>query len=127
MKKASKEVIFVQNKYEDMRANLVSLDSRERYQQKNLKGLIKYAKKLTFELEDYKDKVVMAEKIIQDLKNTGNESLDAILNMMKNYKQKEDAIGEEIEKLKHMIVEKDAEIVSLDQDIVHLRVRTQVV
>ena len=31
---------------------------------KNIKGLIAYAKKLTIELEEYKEKVKMAEKII---------------------------------------------------------------
>jgi len=34
----------------------------------NLKGLIRYAKKLTAELESFKEKVQMAEKIIHDLR-----------------------------------------------------------
>jgi hypothetical protein len=40
---------------------------------------------LTKELEEYKEKVKMAEKIIQDLRNTGNESLDALINMLHTY------------------------------------------
>lgn len=72
-----------------MRWNILNLDNRERFQHKNLRGLINYAKKLTFELEEYKEKVKMAEKIIQDLRNTGNESLDALINMVKNYQQKQ--------------------------------------
>jgi hypothetical protein len=35
----------------------MQIDQRERYQEKNLRGLINYAKKLTYELEEYKDKV----------------------------------------------------------------------
>ena len=56
---------------------------------KNIKGLIRYAKTLTSELDEYKEKVKMAEKIIQDLRNTGNESLDALLNMLATYRIKQ--------------------------------------
>jgi len=45
-----------------MRQNLFNLDERERFQEKNLRGLINYAKVLTRELEDYKSKVKMAQK-----------------------------------------------------------------
>ena len=31
----------------------------------------------------------MAEKIIQDLRNTGNESLDSLINMLQTYQQKQ--------------------------------------
>jgi hypothetical protein len=47
-----------------MKINLSKLDNRERFQENNVKGLVKYAKKLTRELEDYKEKVLMAERII---------------------------------------------------------------
>lgn len=56
---------------------------------KNIRGLINYAKTLTLELDEYKEKVKMAEKIIQDLRNTGNESLDALINMLETYRQKQ--------------------------------------
>lgn len=69
-----------------MRVSLLQLDSREKYQEKNIKGLISYAKTLTLELEDYKEKVKMAEKIIHDLRNTGNESLDSLIIMLNSYK-----------------------------------------
>jgi len=50
--------------------------------------LINYAKKLTLELEEYKEKVRMAEKIIKDLRETGNESLDSLVTMLENFKKK---------------------------------------
>ena len=34
--------------------NLDRLNGRENFQEKNLRGLVKFAKKLTIELEDYK-------------------------------------------------------------------------
>ena len=72
-----------------MRQNLQGLTAREEKQMKNIRGLIAYAKKLTLELEEYKEKVKMAEKIIQDLRNTGNESLDALITMLQQYQQKQ--------------------------------------
>lgn len=50
--------------------------------------MIKYAKKLTLELEEYKGKVIMAERIIKDLRDTGNDSLESLINMVKTYKEK---------------------------------------
>jgi len=32
----------------------MNVEGRERFQEKNLKGLVKFAKKLTVELEEYK-------------------------------------------------------------------------
>lgn len=42
----------------------------------------------------------MAEKIIQDLRNTGNESLDSLINMLNSYQTKYNQVKAEIEKLK---------------------------
>jgi hypothetical protein len=36
-------------------------------QEKNLRGLVEYAKQLRAELEEYKSKVEMSEKIVVDL------------------------------------------------------------
>lgn len=54
MHNASKEVDFQFSKYEDLKINLALLDEREQFQEKNIRGLIKYAKKLTLELDQYR-------------------------------------------------------------------------
>lgn len=95
----------------------MQLDSRERYQEKNLKGIVAYAKKLTRELEEFKEKVKMAERIIQDLRNTGNESLDSLISMLEGYKHKQAQTQEEIQKIQRLILVKDDEILGLDEDI----------
>ena len=43
------------------------IDKRDLAQEHNLKDLVKYAKKITAELEDYKQKVELSEKIVADL------------------------------------------------------------
>ena len=64
VRNASKELDFHQSRFEDMRVNIHKLDQRERFQEKNIRGLINYAKKLTKELDEYRGKVRMAENII---------------------------------------------------------------
>lgn len=49
------------------RQYLKKLDDRVISQEKNLKGLVEYAKELRSELEEYKTKVEMSEKIVHDL------------------------------------------------------------
>ncbi len=65
----------------------------------------------------------MAEKIIQDLRNTGNESLDALINMVKGYQQKQIQTQNELSKLQQLVLLKDDEILGLDEDIMELSVR----
>ena len=63
----------------------------------------------------------MAERIIQDLRNSGNESIDSLLLMLKGYKEKQIQVEEEIRKLKQIIVLKEQEVSGLDEDIIELK------
>ena len=57
MVKAGKELDHRQIKYEEIRLNFEKLDEREKKNAQNLRGLIKYSKKLTMELDQQRDKV----------------------------------------------------------------------
>jgi hypothetical protein len=103
--------------FHKIRENLSNLDAREQFQEKNLKGLVKFAKGLTVELEDYKRKVVMAEQIIQDLKKAGSDDMGSLIDMLNNFRLKEANVREEIEKLSQLSVIKDDEIVNLDIEL----------
>jgi|LauGreDrversion4_2_1035121.scaffolds.fasta_scaffold109559_3 hypothetical protein len=97
--------------------NYEALDSREKANSKNLKGLINYAKKLTLELEEQREKVAMAESIIADLKRAGSDNIDSLMNLLESYKLKQQETEREIKKMKQLIVLKDDELITLDQDI----------
>lgn len=97
--------------------NYEKLDEREKSNAKNLKGLINYAKKLTHELDEQREKVQMAESIIADLKKAGSDNIDSLMNLLQGYKIKEQETAREIKKMKQLIVLKDDELVGLDQDI----------
>ena len=114
---ARKQLNFKVLIFHKIRENLSNLDAREQFQEKNLKGLVKFAKGLTVELEDYKRKVVMAEQIIQDLKKAGSDDMGSLIDMLNNFRLKEANVREEIEKLSQLSVIKDDEIVNLDIEL----------
>ena len=61
--------------------------------------MVRYSKKITAELEEYKQKVEMSERVVQDLRQTGNESVDSLFSMLKRYKRQARNTQEEIDKL----------------------------
>lgn len=99
-----------------MEANLQRLEDREAFQHKNLRGMIRYAKKLMNELEDFKLKCHKAEQIIADLKKAGSDNMGDLITMMKNFKTREKNTMEEIEKLKQLLAIKNNEISNLDYE-----------
>ena len=103
--------------FHKIKDNLSKLDDRERYQHKNLRGLVKFAKKLTVELEEFKSKVIMSEQIIGDLKKAGTDKMGSLIGMMKQFKEKEENSREEIEKLSQLTLIKDDEIQNLDIEL----------
>jgi hypothetical protein len=82
-----------------------------------LRGLVKFAKKLTVELEDFKQKVVMAEQIIDDLKKAGSDNMGNLIGMMKQFREKEANTKEEVEKLSQLTIIKDDELANLDIEL----------
>lgn len=86
---ARKELDHRQVRYETIKMNYEKLDEREKSNAKNLKGLINYAKKLTLELDQQRDKVQMAESIIADLNRAGSDNIDSLMNLLQGYKIKE--------------------------------------
>ena len=117
---AKKELDHRHLRYQQIRLDYEALDTREKANAKNLKGLIAYAKKLTLELEQQREKVAMAESIISDLKQAGSDNIDSLMNLMESYKLKQQETQREIKKMKQLTVLKDDELVTLDQDIQEL-------
>lgn len=93
---ANRELNYKILVFHSIQNNLHKLNSRENFQEKNLRGLVKYAKKLTVELEEYKQKVVMSEQILADLRKAGSENMGNLIEMMKQFKEKEANTADEI-------------------------------
>ena len=117
MAKAKHEKIFQEERIGMRQKFLGRIEERDIAQEKNIKGLINYSKRITSELEDYKQKVEMSEKIVQDLRQTGNEGVDSLLGMLKNYKRQARNAREEIDKLSKLMILKDNEMVGLEEEL----------
>ena len=114
---AAREINFQKFNIQTMEANLQRLDERESFQHKNLRGMIRYAKKLMVELEEFKLKCHKAEGIINDLKKAGSDNMGDLISMMKNFKTREKNTMEEIEKLRQLLEIKNNEINNCDVEI----------
>ena len=114
---ARRELNFKVLVFHKIQENLVKLDQRERFQHKNLRGLVKYAKKLTVELEEHKQKVIMSEQIVRDLKEAGTEDMGSLIGMMKSFRENELNTRDEIDKLGNFTLLKDNEVAELDVEI----------
>ena len=79
--------------------------------------MVRYAKKITGELEQYKEKVQMSERVVQDLRQTGNDSVDSLFGMLKRYKRQARHEQDEIDSLNKLIIQKDSEITGLNEEI----------
>ena len=113
--------VDVQHMQIDMRKQyLGKLDNRVQNQEQNVHGLVKYAKKIRGELEDYRNKVEMSERIVKDLQASGNDSVDSLLGMLKKYKRAQKNAADEIEKFMQLDQVKANEIVELNQELAML-------
>lgn len=59
----------------------------------------------------------MSERVVHDLRNTGNESVDSLFAMLKRYKRQQRNTQEEIDKLNQLIIIKDNEITGLNEEL----------
>ena len=117
MAKAQHERIFQQERINVRQQYVGKIEERDVAQEKNLRDLVRYAKKITSELEDYKQKVEMSERVVADLRQTGNESVDSLFAMLKRYKRQQRNTQEEIDKLNQLIIIKDNEITGLNEEL----------
>ena len=86
-------------------------------QERNLLGLVEYAKTIRAELEDYVNKVETSEKIVQDLQQSGNDSVDSLLGMLRKYQKCLKNTEDEIIKFTKLSAVKENEIVCLNEEL----------
>ena len=115
--KAEHERIFQEARIDVRRQYVGKIEERDLAQEKNLRDLVKYAKKITSDLEVYKQNVEMSERVVADLRQTGNESVDSLFGMLKRYKRQARNTQEEIDKLNQLILIKDNEITGLNEEL----------
>ena len=96
------------------RRYLQKLQEREDKQRKNIHGIVQYAKQIAAEIGEYNTKVESSEKIVYDLNNSGNETVDNLMDMLKKYKREIKSKREEVAKQNDVSIKKDSEILDLN-------------
>lgn len=61
---------------------------REKKYDADMKDLVEYVKWITGDLGKLRDRVRMAEKVISDLRQSGEESVESLLNALYDYRRK---------------------------------------
>lgn len=61
---------------------------REKKYDADMKDLLAYVKWLTGDLGKLRDRVRIAEKVISDLRRSGEESVESLLNTLYDYRKK---------------------------------------
>ena len=97
------------------------LSKKERAQIKNLRGIVQYARDLTAEITEYRDKVDASESIVQDLNHNLNSQDNNLGAMLRRNKKRAQNTREEIRKQEKLDKDKLAEIENLQLDIEELQ------
>lgn len=87
---------------------------REKKYDADMKDLVEYVKWLTNDLGKLRDRVKIAEKVIGDLRRSGKESVESLLNTLYDYKRKQESLMEEAESQRQQIQECEDEIAMLE-------------
>jgi len=118
---AAHENDFLQGMLDVCAMNEAILSKKERAQVRNLKGIVQYAKELTAEITEYRDKVDSSESIVQDLNNNLNAQENNLGAMLRRNKKRAQNTREEIRKQEKLDKDKLAEIENLQLDIEELQ------
>ncbi len=68
-----------------------------------------------------RDRARIAEKIISDLKQSGEESVDSLMDTLSHNKRKQDALDREVDGLRAVVNTKEREIAIKEGDITNLK------
>jgi len=90
---------------------------REKKYDSDMRDLLAYVKWLTGDLGKLRDRVRIAEKVISDLRRSGEESVESLLNTLYDYRKKQESLMEEAESQRGQIQECEDEIALLEEVI----------
>jgi chromosome segregation ATPase len=68
-----------------------------------------------------RDRARIAEKIISDLKQSGEESVDSLMGTLSHHKRKQDGLDREVDGLRAVVNTKEREIAIKEGDITNLK------
>ena len=94
---------------------------REKKMDRDTDDLVEYVKWITGDLGVLRDRVRIAEKIIADLKTTGEESVESLLNTLYEQKARQEKLQKESDGLRNIIQSKETAISKKEDELTKLK------
>jgi predicted nucleic acid-binding Zn-ribbon protein len=116
-----REISEYEVKMSRMRREETNIVKREKQFERDNLDLIEYVKWISGDLSMLRDRARISEKVISDLKKSGEESVDSLMGTLSQNKQQQDALDREVDSIRAVIVAKEHEISLKEDEINNLK------
>jgi chromosome segregation ATPase len=97
------------------------IQQREKLFERDNQDLLEYVKWISADLSMLRDRARIAEKIISDLKKSGEESVDSLMSNLTAFKHKQDELDREVDSFRAVINAKENEVALKEGNITNLK------
>lgn len=115
------EISDLEAKAQRLRKEQAHIVRRERQYDQDNTDLVEYVKWVSGDLSMLRDRARVAEKVISDLKRSGQESVDQLMEKLSYNKQKQARLDTDVDALRAVIQGKEQEIARKEDEIVGLK------
>lgn len=113
----AKEITEYEVRIGRMRNEEAHIVRREKMFERDNIDLIEYVKWISGDLSMLRDRARVAEKVISDLKKSGEESVDSLMETLGSNKRRQDDLDSQVDQLRGVIEMREAEISRKEEDI----------
>ena len=97
------------------------IERREKLFERDTSDVLEYVKWISTDLSMLRDRARIAEKIVNDLKKSGEESVDNLMGTLSHHKKSQEALDREIDSIRAVINAKEHEVNIREGDITNLK------
>ncbi len=115
------EISELEVKSRRMRAEESNIVRREKQFERDNLDLIEYVKWISADLAMLRDRSRVSEKIISDLKRSGEESVDQLMDTLSTHKRKQENLDRDVDGLRVVIIAKENEIAHKEEEVNNLK------
>lgn len=94
---------------------------REKLIERDTQDLLEYVHWISSDLGLLRDRARVSEKIISELKQSGEDSVDSLMATLTAHKRKQEELDREVDRHRAIIVAKEGEIQAKEEQVMHLK------
>ena len=104
-----------------MRKEETLIQKREKLFEQDTSDVLEYVKWISADLSMLRDRSRIAEKIVSDLKRSGEQSVDSLMSTLAHHKHSQEHLDHEIDSIRAVINAKEHEVSIREGDITNLK------